>query len=78
MVAKKVILLVILALLLIFIAQNTQVVTVRFLFWKMSMSQVVLIPALVVIGIAIGFLIHWRLNRGSRKPPPSPDSKTVK
>jgi uncharacterized integral membrane protein len=67
MVAKKVILLVILVLLLIFIAQNTQSVIVSFLFWEISIPQLLLIPLMVVVGIAIGFLIHWRMSKTGEK-----------
>lgn len=37
--------------------QNTQVVSVRFLFWRLSMSQVILLPLILVIGLAAGFII---------------------
>ncbi|MBU0467916.1 MAG: LapA family protein [Candidatus Omnitrophica bacterium] len=44
-------------LLLIFLLQNTQVVSVRFLFWKLSMSRIILLPIVMFIGIAIGFFV---------------------
>jgi len=37
--------------------QNTQVVTLRFLLWEISMSQIILLPIVVVLGIVIGFFI---------------------
>ena len=43
---------------LIFLAQNIQVVTVSFLFWEMSMSRAVLI----LFTLLIGFVIGWFLN----------------
>ena len=43
---------------LIFLAQNLQVVTVSFLLWEMSMSRAVLI----FFSLLIGFIIGWFLN----------------
>lgn len=40
--------------------QNTQVVTLRLLFWHVSMSQIILVPIILVIGFIIGFLIGKR------------------
>ncbi len=60
---KKTLLLIILVLLVVFIAQNTQVVTVRFLLWEKAVSLVILIPLLTIIGMAIGFILDWRMNK---------------
>ena len=55
----KITLVVILACLaLIFVAQNIEVVTVRFLFWEMSMSRAILL----FFSLLIGFIIGWFLN----------------
>ena len=43
---------------LIFLAQNIQVVTVRFLFWEISMSRAILL----FFSLLIGFIIGWFLN----------------
>ena len=40
----------------VFLAQNLQVVTVSFLFWEISMSRAVLIFFLLLIGVIIGWL----------------------
>jgi len=45
-------------LVLIFLAQNIQVVTVSFLLWEMSMSRAVVI----FFTLLIGFIIGWFLN----------------
>ncbi|MFH1876604.1 MAG: LapA family protein [Candidatus Omnitrophota bacterium] len=42
---------------LVILLQNTQVVVINLLFWKISMSQVVLLPIVLVIGLAIGFIV---------------------
>jgi uncharacterized integral membrane protein len=55
----KITLVVILACLaLIFVAQNIEVVTVRFLFWEISMSRAILL----FFSLLIGFIIGWFLN----------------
>lgn len=54
----KITLAVILALLcfVIFI-QNTEVVTLRFLFWKLPVSQIILIPFLMLTGFVLGYVV---------------------
>lgn len=49
--------LVLLVLLVIFVAQNTATVTYRFLFWSVSMSQVILFPLAALVGFLLGFLM---------------------
>ena len=41
----------------IFLIQNTQVVTLRLYFWKLSMSQIIFISITMLIGIAVGYII---------------------
>ena len=40
---------------LVVLLQNTQVVSVRFLFWKLSMSRIILLPLIMLLGSVIGF-----------------------
>lgn len=47
-----------LALTVIFIAQNTAVVELRFLFWKLNMSRALMFPLLVLIGIGTGWFLR--------------------
>jgi uncharacterized integral membrane protein len=47
---------------LIFVAQNIEVVTVRFLFWEMSMSRAVLLFFSLLIGFIVGWLLHSYLS----------------
>ncbi|UCH12455.1 MAG: LapA family protein [Candidatus Omnitrophota bacterium] len=54
---KKIALIVLGVLLLIILLQNTQVVSVRFLFWKLSMSRIILLPLFMLIGFIIGFFV---------------------
>ena len=56
---KTIIILVLLAIVIIFVFQNTQVVEVRFIVWKASMSR-----ALMLLGtLAIGLIAGWLLGR---------------
>jgi uncharacterized integral membrane protein len=44
-------------LILVVIAQNTAVVTMRFLVWEMSLSRVVLLLLTLIVGFVIGFVV---------------------
>jgi lipopolysaccharide assembly protein A len=55
---KLVLIFVIASLVVIFITQNAAVVNVRFLFWNVSMSRALLIFFLLIIGIALGWVLH--------------------
>ena len=39
---------------LIILLQNSNMVTFRFLFWKLSVSQILLLPATLIVGFGIG------------------------
>jgi len=54
---KFIVVLVLIALLLIILIQNTQVVTLRLFFWKVGMSQIILIPLTMAIGFVVGFVV---------------------
>lgn len=44
-------------LILVVFFQNTHVTSIQFLFWKISMSRIILLPTVLVIGFIIGFLV---------------------
>lgn len=54
---KNIALVVLGILLLVVLLQNTQVVSVRFLFWKLSMSRIILLPLVMFIGFIVGFFV---------------------
>ena len=61
----------------IVLLQNTDVVTLSVLFWEVSMSQIILIPLVLVIGFALGFaaaklLGAKRAPQVTQQPPPIP------
>ena len=54
---KTVVLMSIVVLCLIVLFQNTEMVTLRFLFWDFSLPQIFLIPIVLVIGFPLGYLV---------------------
>jgi uncharacterized integral membrane protein len=54
---KTIVVLVLLILSLVILIQNTQVVTLQVFFWHITMSRILLIPVLIVIGFIIGYLV---------------------
>lgn len=54
---RRIIFLVLLVLMVVFILQNTNVVTVRFLFWKATLSEAIVLLASLGIGFLSGWLI---------------------
>ncbi len=53
---KTIIILILLILCLVILIQNTEVVTLKVFLWSISMSRILLIPILIVIGFVIGYL----------------------
>lgn len=49
---------VLIALSVVFIAQNIEVVEVHFLIWQLNISRAMLIIFLLLIGFVIGWLLH--------------------
>jgi len=64
---KIIIITIVILTLMIILLQNTQVVTVRLFFWKVSMSQIILISLTLLIGFVIGFIFTTVLSKRSRK-----------
>jgi uncharacterized integral membrane protein len=56
-----------LVLLIIVVVQNTLQPPVEFrvFFWKISLSQVILLPLAVLVGFIFGYLLAW-LGRGKK------------
>ncbi|MBE0567238.1 MAG: LapA family protein [Krumholzibacteria bacterium] len=53
-------------LVLVFAVQNTAVATIRFLFWSVSMSMVLMVVLLFGAGLAVGWLLAGaRRRRGA-------------
>jgi uncharacterized integral membrane protein len=54
---KLIVVLVLIALFLVILIQNIQPVTLRLFFWKVGMSQIILIPITMAIGFVVGFIV---------------------
>ncbi|MDO9577407.1 MAG: LapA family protein [Candidatus Cloacimonadales bacterium] len=70
---KSYLILAILLLTAIILIQNTEVVEFKIFFWQISMSRIILFPALLVIGFIVGYIIakvhrHKRVKEKLAKP----------
>lgn len=54
--AKTIVFLTLLSLSLVLLLQNAQVVSVKFFFWEISMSRVIMFPLLILLGFALGYV----------------------
>jgi uncharacterized integral membrane protein len=64
--AKQAFIIVLAALLTIIIIQNSGVAVVQLLFWKISMSMIVLIFSVALIGFAIGWLARYHASERNK------------
>lgn len=53
---KTIIAIALIALFLIIVIQNVQVIEIKFLFWKIMMSRIIFIPLIMLIGFVLGFI----------------------
>jgi uncharacterized integral membrane protein len=53
---KTIVFFILIALVIIFVIQNTQVVEFQFLAWKVSMSRALLLLSSFIIGVVVGWL----------------------
>ncbi len=60
---KQVIIAIIVLLALILLLQNTQVVTINLFFWQISMSRIILIPLIFVLGFIVGFMVDYHRQK---------------
>lgn len=54
---RSVVILVFLLLFLVVVVQNTEVVSVRLLFWDLVMSRIILLGLSLAVGVVVGFLL---------------------
>lgn len=64
--AKLIFLLFVIVLFTIFVSQNTHIIQIDFLFWSVSMSAIVLISLMMLIGVIAGFMIAKIFDRPSQ------------
>ena len=65
--AKLTLILALVAVVVLFTLQNTQVVELRFLFWKLTMSRVLLIILLLAIGATLGWVANSVYRRRTQR-----------
>ena len=65
--AQTIVVLVLIGLFLVILIQNTQVVTLRLLFWKVEMSQIILVPLTMLIGFILGYFVAKLTSGGHGK-----------
>ncbi|HHE37414.1 MAG TPA: DUF1049 domain-containing protein [Candidatus Cloacimonetes bacterium] len=53
---KTIIILILFILFIILLIQNTKVVEFRVYFWTISMSRIIIYPAILIIGFFIGYI----------------------
>ena len=66
---KAIVVTVLIVLCLIVLLQNTQVVTMRFFFWEVSVSRILLLPLLIIVGFIIGYVtakLEKKSGKGSK------------
>lgn len=63
---KTIVILILVVLCLIVIIQNTEIVTLRWLFWEISMSRIIFIPFLLLAGFVLGLLVSTFFIKGKR------------
>ena len=54
------------ALILVFVFQNTTVVEIQFFWWSLSMSRALMVFAVLIVGIVIGWL--WGSHFMHKRP----------
>ena len=63
---KTIVFLILVALVIIFVIQNTQIVEFQLLAWKVSMSRALLFLGTFVIGIVVGWLSRRPRHKGQK------------
>jgi len=64
--AKTIIILILIGLFLVILLQNTQVVTFQLLLWEITMSRILLILVILIIGVLLGYTLGKRSSHGNR------------
>jgi uncharacterized integral membrane protein len=54
----------------IFLIQNTQVVTLHVYFWEISMSQIILISLVLVLGFILGYFVRMVTGKHEKRREP--------
>jgi uncharacterized integral membrane protein len=57
---KYIVILILVLLAVVFVIQNSAMVTIKLFFWSISMNQIIMICGLLLVGFLIGFLVTRR------------------
>ena len=68
---KTIFVIAIVLLIIVIIVQNTELVGLQFLFWKIEMSRAILLPIIFFAGLFIGFLGCLIIKKKDKTKPPS-------
>ena len=60
---KTIIILILIALAVVILIQNTQVVEVQIFFWKIAMSRIIMIAFFLIVGFVIGYFFPKLLKK---------------
>ena len=60
---KNIAIIVLVVLFAVILIQNTEVVSLEFLFWEFGMSKIVFIPSTLAIGAIIGFVVTKLISK---------------
>ena len=63
---KKILLALLAVVTLVMVGQNTEVVTLRFLVWEVSMSRILVLSITVLAGFVMGFIVAKLPRRGPK------------
>lgn len=64
---KIILVLVLIIMAVIILIQNHENVTYRMFFWKISMSQMILLPLALILGFVIGYIVA-KIGKGKKQP----------
>jgi uncharacterized integral membrane protein len=64
---KLIIIAVLAVLVFVVLIQNTEVVSFQFLFWTLTMSRILMISFLLLVGLVIGYILGRMYDRPPRK-----------
>jgi len=64
---KTILAILFITIIIVFSLQNAEIIDVKFLFWKLSVSRVLVILSSFVIGILVGILISFK-KKLTKKP----------
>ena len=65
--AGKILAVILIIVVLVFVAQNIEVVKVYFLTWEISMPRALMIFATLIVGIIVGWLARRPKKKGEKK-----------